>query len=113
MKITSVLVSFVVVLCAVPAMAFNDIESGLHDKWAALQYPPVTSQDYRNVVDKLVKAQSEIDRLRADAQGVQDQKNDILAIGIAAGVFIGSGGVIPLANVVGSIIATPFIFLGF
>lgn len=43
----------------------------------------------------------------------EDVKKDKVAIGVAVGVLIGSGGVGALVPVVGNILSAPFVLLGF
>ena len=66
------------------------------------------SQEKDNVaVDKLVHTRAELEECKSY------DKRDAVAIAVAAGIFIGSGGVNALIPVVGDILAVPFIFLGF
>ena len=51
--------------------------------------------------------------LGQEVEQVKDSKADAIAISVAVGAFIGSGGISALAPVVGGFIAVPFVLLGF
>ena len=71
---------------------------------AAIQFDPhVALQDCGQ---KVVELGQEVEQ-------VKDSKADAIAISVAIGVFIGSGGISALAPVIGGVLAAPFILLGF
>ena len=84
-----------VFLFAVPAVAFNDFESGIRypympEEVAALYYDKPDQEDYNQVVDELVKTTAELEQVKIEAA---DEKKDAIALAVGAGVFIGAGGV--------------------
>ena len=60
--------------------------------------------------EKVVQMGQDMEAMQAKA--VKDKK-DAIAIGIAVGGFIGSGGLTALIPVVGGVLGLPFILLGF
>ena len=90
MKLLNVVLVFAMLLISVPAVASNEFENGDAARWAALQYPNITYQEYNETVDELVQVQAELDEMKAEAP---NKRNDTIALALAAGVFIGSGGV--------------------
>ena len=59
---------------------------------------------------KVVQMGQDMDAMQAKAD---KDKKDAIAIGIAVGGFIGSGGLTALIPVVGGVLGLPFILLGF
>jgi hypothetical protein len=63
--------------------------------------------------DALSRCGQKVVELGQEIEKCEDSKADTVAIGVAVGAFIGSGGLTAFVPVVGGVLGLPFILLGF